>query len=216
MTVPDSTRRALLGATLAALAGCRNGAPAGSPLASGASVLAFGDSLTFGTGADPENAWPARLALKSGWRVANAGRPGATTETGLQALEGALTETRPSAVILGLGGNDFLRGIDPARTEANLVDLVGRCKAEGARVLLIAVPRPSVIAAVARSLSDHPVFETVGKRHHTPVLADAWSEVLSQPSLRADPIHANAQGYERFTMLLLARLGELGWIARPR
>jgi lysophospholipase L1-like esterase len=115
--------------------------------------------------------------------------------------------------MLGLGGNDFLRGIDPTRTEAKLVDLVTRCKAGGARVLLIAVPRPSVIAAAVRSLSDHPVFEAVGQRSSTPVLADAWSDMLSTPSLRADPIHANAQGYERFTTLLLARLGALGWLA---
>jgi acyl-CoA thioesterase-1 len=85
------------------------------------------------------------------------------------------------------------------------------------RVLLgdsIAVPRPSGFAAAARALSDHPVFETVGRRSGTPVLADAWSEVLSTPSLRADPIHANAQGYERFTALLMARLQELGWAPR--
>jgi acyl-CoA thioesterase I len=214
MTLPDTTRRTLLGAGLATIVGCRAGTPVDPPLAAGAPVLAFGDSLTYGTGAEPESAWPARLTRASGWRVTNAGRPGATTETGLQALERALAETVPSAVLIGLGGNDFLRGIDPARTEANLADLVRRCKAGGARVLLIAVPRPSVIAAAARALSDHPVFEAVGKRSDTPVLADAWSEVLSKPSLRADPIHANAQGYERFTTLLLARLGELGWIAR--
>jgi lysophospholipase L1-like esterase len=214
MTVPDTTRRSFLGATLAVMAGCRTGAPSGPPLAAGASVLAFGDSLTFGTGAEPDSAWPARLARASGWRVANAGRPGATTETGLQSLEGALAEAAPSAVLLGLGGNDFLRGIDPARTEANLSQLVTRCKATGARVLLIAVPRPSLIAAAARALSDHPVYEAVGKRSSTPVLADAWSEVLSKPALRADPIHANAQGYERFTALLLTRLGELGWTSR--
>jgi acyl-CoA thioesterase I len=213
-TAPDSTRRALLGATLAALAGCRASPPSDPPLTAGASVLAFGDSLVFGTGADPESAWPARLARASGWRVTNAGRPGATTETGVQTLDGALAEVSPKAVLLGLGGNDFLRGLDPSRTEANLVDLVTRCKAGGARVLLIAVPRPSVFAAAARSLSDHPVFETVGKRSDTPVLAGAWSDVLSTPSLRADPIHANSQGYERFTTLLLARLGALGWLAR--
>ncbi|MFZ4759632.1 MAG: GDSL-type esterase/lipase family protein [Burkholderiaceae bacterium] len=211
---PDTTRRALLGVTLAALAGCRASPPSGPPLPAGASVLAFGDSLTFGTGADPDSAWPARLARASGWQVTNAGRPGATTETGRQALDGALADTAPKAVLLGLGGNDFLRGIDPARTEANLVDLVARCKASGARVLLIAVPRPSVFAAAVRGLSDHPVFDAVGQRSSTPVLADAWSDVLSTPSLRADPIHANAQGYERFTTLLLTRLGELGWLTR--
>jgi len=213
MSVPPIARRSVLAAGLCLLAACRSGPPAGPPLAAGAPVLAFGDSLTFGTGADPGSAWPARLAHASGWRVANAGRPGATTETGLQALDGALAAAPPSAVLLGLGGNDFLRGIEPARTEANLAEMVTRCRSAGARVLLIAVPRPSVFAAAARSLSDHPVFEAVGRRSGTPVLADAWSEVLSTPSLRADPIHANAQGYERFTVLLTARLRELGWMA---
>lgn len=215
MTVPDTARRSFLAAGLAAfLAGCRSAAPAGPPLAAGASVLAFGDSLTFGTGTDPGSAWPVRLARASGWRVTNAGRPGATTDTGLQALGGALAESRPGAVLLGLGGNDFLRGVEAARTEANLVELVARCRAADARVLLIAVPRPSVFAAAARALSDHPVFEAVGRRSGTPVLADAWSDVLSTPALRADPIHANAQGHERFAVLLTARLRELGWLAR--
>jgi acyl-CoA thioesterase-1 len=209
------SRRTLLlrGAACAALAaagGCT--ARREPPLARGSTVLAFGDSLTFGTGAEPEAAYPVRLAATTGWQVTNAGRPGATTADGIATLGPALAQARPAAVLLGLGGNDFLRGLPADQTHANLVAMVRECRSAGARVLLIAVPRPSLLAAAARALSDHPVFEAVAEATEVPVLAGAWATVLSDASLRSDPIHANAQGYARFAELATGRLKALGWV----
>jgi acyl-CoA thioesterase I len=70
--------------------------------------------------------------------------------------------------------------------------------AAGAQVLLVSIPEFSAVAAATRSLSDHAMYEELGKELKVPVHAKGWSAVLSDPALRADPIHANARGYAEF------------------
>ena len=174
---------------------------------------AFGDSLTFGTGAPPGSAWPVTLGRRlPTLRVIGAGVPGATAVDSAQRLAGALEEHRPVGVLLGLGGNDFLRRMPLEDTRAALAAMIGRCRAAGARVMLIAVPQPTLLSAVADSLSDHPVFAELARVERIDLLEQAWSTVLSDPALRSDPIHANERGYARFAELVEAQLRRAGWI----
>lgn len=188
--------------------GCSRGRPAlrGTPVPPGATVLAFGDSLTFGTGAPPAAAYPAVLAERSGWAVVNAGVPGHTSSQALARLPGLLAEHRPALVLVGIGGNDFLRRQNENETRENIRRIAETARSAGAQVLLIAVPRPTLAARVTGALDDHPLYAELAAELRLPLHADGWSRVLADEALRADAIHANAAGYASFVDGLLDTL----------
>ncbi len=183
------------------------------PVPPGARVLALGDSLTHGTGATPETAYPAVLARLSGWLVINAGVPGDTSAQALERLPALLQEHQPALVLLGIGGNDLLRRLPEAETRANLRQAVERIRAAPAQVLLIAVPRPTLSAAFTGSLSDHPLYGEIAEELRLPLHRQGWSEVLADASLRSDHIHANERGYAQFAQGLLATARATGLLA---
>jgi acyl-CoA thioesterase-1 len=207
-------RRTLLAAALTA-AGCGRKPPSGAPLPRDSVVLALGDSITHGTGADAAAAYPAQLAALTGWRVVNGGVPGDTAAQALERLPALLAEHRPALVIVSLGGNDFLRRIAAADTEAALRQVVTLAREAGARVLLVAVPQPSIGAALGTGLSDHPLYERLADELALPLHAGGWSRVLGDASLKSDQIHANAEGYRVFAEGLAATLRERQFLKAP-
>jgi len=205
-------RTVVLALAAAALAACgRKARLAAVP--SGAVVLALGDSITFGTGTTPEASYPSVLAGLSGWKVVNAGVPGDTSGGALQRLPALLAEHRPQLVLVSIGGNDFLRRMSEADTRENIRAICRQIKAAGAQAVLVAVPQASALAAVARSLSDHPMYAELAKELAVPLHADGWADVLSDPALRSDPIHANAEGYAKFAEGLARTLKESGLLS---
>ncbi len=161
-------------------------------------VLALGDSITYGTGAAPEAAYPAQLAQLTGWNVVNAGVPGDTSAQALARLPALLAEHKPALVIASIGGNDFLRRLPEADTEVNLRRIAALAREAGAQVLLVAVPRPTLTAAVGAGLSDHPLYDRVAAELALPLHAGGWAHVLGNEQLKSDRIHANAAGYRAF------------------
>jgi len=194
-------RRVALARGVALLAACAVGACSKRPavrarrVSAGATVLALGDSLTFGSGATPETSYPAVLAGLTGWQVINAGVPGDTSAQALQRLPGLLQEHRPELVLVSIGGNDLLRRLPEADTRANVQRICELTRDAGAQVLLLAVPRPSLAAAVTGSLSDHPMYAELAAALQLPLQANGWASVLADEALRSDQIHANARGY---------------------
>ncbi|MHB1091709.1 arylesterase [Thiobacillus sp.] len=154
-------------------------------------ILAFGDSLTHGTGASEETAYPTVLASLSGHTVINAGVPGDTTATGLQRLPMVLAEHHPRLVLLCLGGNDMLRKLPEATTENNLRLLVQTIRTSGAEVVLIGVPEPKLFGGTP------DFYARVAKDMKLPLEDDAFNDVLKDARLKSDPIHANAAGYHQ-------------------
>jgi lysophospholipase L1-like esterase len=206
-------RRALLGAAAATalLAGCGKRSSARAvPLPAGSVVLALGDSITYGTGAAPEAAYPAQLAQLTGWNVVNAGVPGDTSAQALARLPGLLAEHKPALVIASIGGNDFLRRLPEADTEVNLRRIAALAREAGAQVLLVAVPRPTLAAAVGAGLSDHPLYDRVAAELALPLHAGGWAHVLGNEQLKSDQIHANAAGYRAFAEGLATSLRATG------
>ena len=210
------SRRVLLSGACAAaaLAACGR-KPRLATVPAGGAVLALGDSLTFGTGASsPEASYPAVLARLTGWDVANAGVPGDTSQGALARLPELLQQHAPALVLVSIGGNDFLRRLPVAETRARVRDICRQAAAGGAQVLLVAIPELSVLAAAARSLGDHPLYEEVASELGIPLYAGAWARVLGDPALRSDAVHANDHGYELFAHGLAERVRELGLLGQ--
>lgn len=209
-------RRRLLLATLsvAALVACGRKSKLAA-LPAGTAVLALGDSITFGVGATPETSYPAVLAKLTGWQIVNAGVSGDTSSGALARLPGLLQEHSPRLVLVSIGGNDFLRRMPAEETRDNVRRICQMAGAAGAQVLLVAIPAFSAVAAATGSLSDHVMFEELGKELKVPVHAKGWAAVLSDPALRADPIHANERGYALFAQGLAKTVQDIG-LFQPR
>lgn len=86
-------------------------------------MLALGDSLTFGYGANPGESYPAQLQKLTGWSVVNGGVSGDTSAQALSRLP-ALLARKPKLVIVGIGGNDFLRKVPEEQTRANIAKII--------------------------------------------------------------------------------------------
>src|SRR5919109_2642827 len=108
-------------------------------------VLAFGDSLTFGTGAADAESYPAQLERLIGRRVVRAGVPGEVTAQALERLPAALDEHAPRLLVLCIGGNDFLRRLGKTQAERNVRAMIELARRRGVDVLLIATPEPGLL-----------------------------------------------------------------------
>ncbi len=194
----------LLAVLLAALlTGCGGQPPALPRLGPQDVLLAFGDSLTHGTGAAPGQSYPDQLGALIGRPVVNAGVPGETTEQGLLRLPGVLQNHAPRILLLCLGGNDFLRG-GGARAEANLAAMIELARGQGVAVVLIGVPEPRLLGGVA------DLYPRLAERFSLHFEGEVMNRVLRQAALKADPVHPNAQGYALIAQSLARLLREAG------
>jgi acyl-CoA thioesterase I len=191
---------------IALLAGCGSDTPQTAKLAATDVVLAFGDSLTYGTGAKPEESYPAVLGELIGRNVVGAGVPGEQTAGGLQRLPGVLDEHRPRLVIVCLGGNDMLRKGAPANIEANLREILKTIKARGLDAMLVGVPAPGLITSAPS------FYEKLAQEFRIPYEGKVVTSVLYKPDLKSDPIHPNAAGYRKMAEAFAALLRDAGAI----
>ena len=180
----------LLVVTCLATSGC-DSTPAIAKLQPETVILAFGDSLTHGTGATSEQSYPAVLSGLLGNEVINAGVPGEISAEGLKRLPEVLAEYQPDLVILCHGGNDFLRRLDQAQTAANLRKMIETIRSHGADVLLLGVPQFGFI------LEPPEFYGAIAEEFQIPYQSEIISDLLSDRSLKSDQIHPNSKGYQQ-------------------
>jgi lysophospholipase L1-like esterase len=186
------------------LGGCGGSTPKVAKLAATDVVLAFGDSLTYGTGAKAEESYPAVLSQLLSRNVVRAGVPGEQTAGGLQRLPGALDEHQPRLVIVCLGGNDMLRKGSPAAIEANLRAMLKEIRGRGLDAVLVGVPAPGLITSAPE------FYEKLAKEFGIPYEGKIVTSVLYKPDLKSDPIHPNADGYRRMAEAIAKLLRDAG------
>jgi acyl-CoA thioesterase I len=161
-------------------------------------LLAFGDSLTAGLGLPASGAFPARLEARLRGEgvdvtIVNAGVSGDTTTDGLARLDWALGD-KPDFVILALGANDALRGIDPKIVRANLDKMIDKIQASGAKLLLMGMMAPPNWGADYKRAFDQ-IYPDVAKAHGVPLYPFFLDGVAMDPALnQADGLHPNARG----------------------
>ncbi|MFQ5958893.1 MAG: arylesterase [Alphaproteobacteria bacterium] len=166
--------------------------------ASPARVVVLGDSLTAGYGLPADDAFPARLeaALRADGiavDVVNAGVSGDTTAGGRARLDWALAD-KPDAVIVELGANDGLRGIDPAETFANLDAILRRLGDEGVKVLLAGMLAPPNLGR-AYGAAFNDVYPRLAAKHGVALYPFFLDGVAARPELnQGDGLHPNARG----------------------
>ena len=159
-----------------------------SPRAAG-TVIAFGDSLTEGTGASPGNDYPAILSRKFNIQIVNAGRAGDTTTVALDRLDRDVLAKDPRLVMVFLGGNDILRQIPKATTFENLRAILGKLQKKGAAVLLIGFEQGRPLDSYGRAFAD------LAKEKNVEFIPDILGGVYGHPELMSDELHPNDKGY---------------------
>jgi acyl-CoA thioesterase-1 len=173
-----------------------------APCAPAPQIVAFGDSLTAGFGADPGKSYPdylQKLLDKNGYhyRVMNAGVSGDTTSDGVERMQGVL-QTRPAIVILEFGGNDGLRGMPLTTTRANLDRMTVELLKTGAKVVVAGMTLPRNYGKDYIH-SFEQVYLDLAKKYKLvkiPFLLEGVA--LSEPGLmQQDGMHATAAGNEK-------------------
>lgn len=170
--------------------------PANAPL-----IIAFGDSLYAGYQLGPKEGLAPQLqaALAADGvvaRVQNAGVSGDTSAAGRQRLAYVLdnAKAKPALVLLGLGGNDMLRGIDAAQTRANLDSMLAELKKRGIPVVLTGmVAAPNMGSDYAKTFNS--IYPELATKYDTSLYPFILDNVVGKPELMlGDHIHPNAEG----------------------
>jgi len=160
-------------------------------------ILVLGDSLSAAYGIDTERGWVRLLderlrAMSYRFRVVNLSISGETTRAAVARLDAALASYRPAIVIVGLGGNDGLRGISLDEMRKNLAYLISASRAQGARVLLLGMRLPSNYGSYYAG-KFHQVYQQVAAEQGIPLVPFFLAGVAEDRRLmQEDGIHPSA------------------------
>ena len=163
-------------------------------------IVFLGDSITAGYGLDPKQAYPALIEIK-GMTMVNLGISGSETADGLQRLKTYFDSGgNPQLVVIALGANDILHGVDPSATEANLAAMVQMCKSHNVPAMLCGIHIPFKFGSDA-------IFENVAREGHVPLLPDLMQGEETEPDfLQEDGMHPNAEGQKIIARKMQAAL----------
>lgn len=172
----------------------------GAVLASDSPVLLIlGDSLSAGYGMDRQDSWVHLLDLRlqqhgHDFRILNSSISGDTTQGGLARLPRLMDRYQPEIVIIELGGNDGLRGINPGVTRDNMKQMIQHAQQGGARVLLAGIKLPPNYGAAYLEQFES-IYANLADEFNTMLVPFFMDGVVFQPGyLQDDGIHPNEKG----------------------
>lgn len=160
-------------------------------------IVVVGDSISAGYGIAVDQGWAALLQQKFNQLgldhvIHNESISGDTSAGGLARIDAILTRWKPSLVMLELGANDGLRGLSPIEMKNNLADIIRRCKAQGAKVLLLGMKIPPNYGKRYIDLF-YNIYPQLARELDVPLLPFILENVALNPDLmQADGLHPNA------------------------
>ncbi len=158
----------------------------------GKNIICFGDSITFGYGANLGEDYPAALAKMVSIPVINAGIDGDTTSEALKRFKADALDRDPLLVIIEFAGNDFLRKIPKQTTVNNIREMVERSQGKGAMVALVDI-------SAGMFMKEYRIaFYNIAKEKETIFIPSVLSGIITNPSMKSDFLHPNAAGYKLF------------------
>jgi lysophospholipase L1-like esterase len=168
-------------------------------------ILAFGDSLTWGTGAGKGESYPDVLEKLSGRRVVNAGVPGEVSALGRKRLPLVLDQVQPQLLVLCHGGNDILRRLPKQRIEENLRAMIEAARERNVEVVLIGVPELALLLP-----DSEPYYKELAEELHMPFDGETLPRLETTREYKSDPIHLNGAGYRLLAEAVYELLKEHG------
>jgi len=154
----------------------------------GAQVVAFGDSLTYGTGAPKGEDYPSQLAKLMDVAIVNKGVPGDTSARALQRLEDVLV-LNPRIVFITLGGNDLKNGVSKTQAFANLEQIIVRLQDAGALVVVGGIDLP----LFGKGFDE--AYEVLAIKTGALLVPNVFENIMGDSRLMSDRIHPNDKGY---------------------
>ena len=191
----------------AVIVGCSDNAQL-QALNSDATILAFGDSLTYGTGTSRDRSYPAVLEKLINYKIINAGIPGEISEKGLARLPGLINEYRPELIIICHGGNDILRKLDLNKTSGNIQKMIDLARLNNSQVMLISVPEFGLF------LNPSSIYQVLADKNQIPIANDILANILGKNTLKSDHIHPNAMGYQLLAEHIALTLTQIGALVK--
>ena len=159
----------------------------------GTKIICFGDSITFGYGAQTQESYPVALSKMIQIPVINAGIDGDTTTEALRRFDSDVLERDPLLVIIEFGGNDFLRKIPKTVTVNNIKEMVERTQAKGAMVAIVDISAGMFLGEY------HTAFYNLTKEKGAIFIPRILNGIITNPRLKSDFLHPNAEGYKIVT-----------------
>ena len=154
----------------------------------GETIVCFGDSLTYGTGAAKGMDYPSQLSRMIGVEIINAGVPGDTTATALNRID-EIIGMNPRIVLITLGGNDLKNRVKKEMVLKNFEKLITIIQDNGALVILGGIDVPFW----GRGLKK--VYVELSEKTGSVLIQNIFKRILGEPRLMSDTIHPNSQGY---------------------
>lgn len=156
----------------------------------GKTVVALGDSLTFGIGAAVDENYVSRLARNLNVRMFNKGVNGDTVEEGLNRIQSDVLDLKPDAVIILLGANDFLKNIPLSETRNNLAKILDILNEHKIKVVLVGIHR-EILSNYEKMYQD--LAREKGVTGYVPGIL---SGLYQHPQYMFNDFHPNALGYQ--------------------
>ena len=163
-------------------------------------IVMLGDSLTAGFGLPPSEALPAEIEralqlIDNAVDVINAGVSGDTSAGGLARYDWSVASANPDLLVIALGANDYLSGLDPDRTRANLTAIIERALADDVEVLLVSLSARSSAASDPRAAVFAEIYPDLAQAYDIALYSGLMDPIVGQPNLlMQDGLHPTADG----------------------